>query len=368
MLSILDRYFLRELTQAVLATAIVLLTIFAGTSFAKVLQQVANGSYPASVMFQVLGLNMLDGLSNLLPLAAFLGILQGLGRIYRESEMHVLSSSGMGPQGLLKPATMLAVVLMILVALVAWWLGPWAVRTSNALIAEANRSVIAAGLDAGRFTTLPGRNGGIIFVDDLSRDGAVLGRNFLAAERLKKDGSLEVKMITGARGRLYQESDGGNRFLELDDGWQYDIPLGADNWRRIKYQRNDSALSNVQSDNDDDPVHAMPMSTLFNATDPDSRAEFAGRITAPFMVLVLIMLALPMSRQSPREPRYGRLLLAVLTFFVYHALLAICQAKIAKGSWHHPLSLWVVDGLLFAIAAWMFQRQYAARKPRPRPV
>ncbi|KMQ82102.1 permease [Lasius niger] len=174
-------------------------------------------------------------------------------------------------------------------------------------------------------------------------------------------------MVTGTRGRLYQESDGGNRFLELDEGWQYDIPLGTDNWRRIKYQRNDSALSNVQSEDDDDPAHAMPTATLIHAIDPDSRSEFAGRITAPFMVLVLIMLALPMSRQSPREPRYGRLLLAVLTFFVYHALLAICQAQIAKGHWHRSLSLWLVDGLLFAIAAWMFQRQYAVRKSPSRP-
>jgi lipopolysaccharide export system permease protein len=54
MLSILDRYFLRELAQTVAATVVVLLVVVAGSAFAKVLQQVANGSFPASVMFQVL--------------------------------------------------------------------------------------------------------------------------------------------------------------------------------------------------------------------------------------------------------------------------------------------------------------------------
>ena len=68
MLSILDRYFLRELGQTMLATAIVLLAIMSGTTFAQVLKQVANGSFPASVMFQVLGLNMIEGLPTLLPL------------------------------------------------------------------------------------------------------------------------------------------------------------------------------------------------------------------------------------------------------------------------------------------------------------
>ena len=85
MLSILDRYFLRELAQTVAATVVVLLVIVAGSAFAKVLQQVANGSFPASVMFQVLGLRTLDGLTNLMPLASFIGVLMGLGRMYRES-------------------------------------------------------------------------------------------------------------------------------------------------------------------------------------------------------------------------------------------------------------------------------------------
>ena len=156
MLSILDRYFLRELAQTVAATAVVLLVIVTGSAFAKVLQQVANGSFPASVMFQVLGLRTLDGLTNLMPLASFIGVLMGLGRMYRESEMHVLSSSGMGPAGLLRPVAVLGAVLVAITLVVALWLGPWAVRTSDALVAAANRSVIAAGLDAGRFTSLPG--------------------------------------------------------------------------------------------------------------------------------------------------------------------------------------------------------------------
>jgi len=71
--------------------------------------------------------------------------------------MHVLASSGMGPRGILKPIAMLGVLLAIAVGLLSLWLGPWAARTSDVLVAAANRSVIAAGLDAGRFTELPAR-------------------------------------------------------------------------------------------------------------------------------------------------------------------------------------------------------------------
>ncbi|MFC4764113.1 LPS export ABC transporter permease LptF [Dyella koreensis] len=365
MLSILDRYFLRELAQTVAAVAVVLLVIMAGSAFARVLQQVANGSFPASVMFQVLGLNMLDGLSNLLPLSGFLGVFWSLGRMYRESEMHVLASSGMGPLGLLRPVALLAVCLVALVAVVSLWLGPWATRTADALVAAANRSVIAAGLDAGRFTELPGK-GGIIFVDSLSRDGSVLGNTLIVTERPgKNNGPAVVKLVTGKSGQLYQDSNGDGRYLSLHDGWQYEIPLGADNWRKMQYERNDASLSNVQNnDSDDDPAHTLDTITLSHGTTPETRAEFAWRITVPIMAVVLMMLSLPLSRQTPREPRYGRMLLAVLAFFLYFNLLALCRSQIVKGHWHNAGPMWLVSLLVFAAAAWMFRNQYTARRPR----
>ncbi|TAM39301.1 MAG: LPS export ABC transporter permease LptF, partial [Rhodanobacter sp.] len=358
MLSILDRYFLRELAQTVAATAVVLLVIVAGSAFAKVLQQVANGSFPASVMFQVLGLRTLDGLTNLMPLASFLGVLIGLGRMYRESEMHVLASSGMGPAGLLRPVALLGAGLVLITMLVSLWLGPWAVRASDAMVAAANRSVIAAGLDAGRFTSLPGK-GGIIFVDSLSRDGTQLGRTFVETQRVSKDGHAHLKVVSAASGALYQESDGSGRFIAFRDGWQYDIPLGADNWRQMQYQRNDTSLSSVQASDDEDPSHAKDSWTLARSNDPGDRAEFAWRANAPPLTLVLLLLALPLARQSPREPRYGRLMLAVLAFYLYYLLLALGRGQIAKGHWHNGVPLWGLHLLVLALAGWMLWKQYS---------
>ncbi|AND71154.1 hypothetical protein ATSB10_37000 [Dyella thiooxydans] len=364
MLSILDRYFLRELGQTMAATAIVLVTVLAGSTFAHVLQQVANGSYPASVMFQVLGLNMLDGLSNLLPLSGYVGALWAMGRMYRESEMHVLASSGMGPRGLFRPVAMLAVGIALAVGVVSLWLGPWASRTSAALIDAANRSVIAAGLDAGRFTELPGKDG-VIFVDSLSRDGSRLGRTFIATERKSGDGTVHLRLITGKHGQLFQESDGAGRFLGLRDGWQYDVPLGGDNWRRIRYQGNDASLSNVQDDGDDNnPVHNLDTPALTRTDSNEARAELAWRVGSPVMALVLMMLSLPLARQNPREARYGRLLLAVLTFFLYYNLLALCNGQISKGHWHGSGPMWLISLVAFGIGAWMFRNQHQPRRVR----
>jgi len=82
------------------------------------------------------------------------------------------------------------------------------------------------------------------------------------------------------------------------------------------------------------------------------------------MTLVLLALALPLSRQSPREPRFGRMFLAILTFYFYYLLLAICRGQIVKGHWHHSFPMWMVTLMVLAIAARMFQNQYSPRKPR----
>lgn len=362
MLSILDRYFLRELAYGVIATAVVLLVIFSGGAFANVLQKVANGSIQPSVMFEVLGLQMVDLLSTLLPMSAFLGTLIALGRMYRESEMHVLASSGMGPRGMLRPVTLLAVIATIVVGLVSLWLGPLSARTADQVIAAANKSVIAAGLDAGRFTELPGK-GGIIFVDTLSRDGTVLGKTFLATDRTDGDGNPQVRVVSAKSGRMYQESDGQNRFLALYDGWQFEVPLGADNWRRMKYERNDASLSSiVDDDSDTDPAHESTMAQLLKAGTPESLGEIVSRFAAPVSTLVLMMMVLPMSRQAPRDARYGRLLIAVLAYFLYVIWQLIARAQIIKGHLHTSAPVWILHMIVFAIAAWFFWKQNSPRR------
>jgi lipopolysaccharide export system permease protein len=106
------------------------------------------------------------------------------------------------------------------------------------------------------------------------------------------------------------------------------------------------------------------MTSLMKNTTPDGRAELAWRTVMPMMTLALLMLAMPLSRQTPREPRYGRMLIAVLGFYLYSNLLALCRGQLAKGHWHHAWPMWLLSLGLFMIAAMAFRNHYIARKPR----
>ncbi|MBS0432981.1 MAG: LPS export ABC transporter permease LptF [Proteobacteria bacterium] len=366
-LSILDRYLLRELLAGTLAATAVLLVIFTGGTFADILNKVASGRLPGEIMFKVLGLHMVDTLSALLPMAMFLGMLLALGRMYRDSEMHVLFTSGFGPRGILRPASMLAIGSALVIALIALWLGPMATRIANAEVERANRSVIAAGLEPGRFTELSGK-GGILFVDTMSPDGTHLGRLFAESERPGTDEGkpvTQVDVITAARGELYHEGAADNRFIALFDGHRFDGKLGHDNWRLMQFRRNDLALSSPDDDEDqDDPEHSRSTLALVGDKDPAARAELQWRIGTPFAALVLALLALPMARQNARSSTMGKLLIAVLAYLVFANLMILARTFIAEGKQPALLGMWWVQLPVFALAAWLFSRQYAIRKPR----
>lgn len=363
-LSILDRYILREYLLGTLAAVVVLLVIFTGSTFADVINKVATGRLPGGVMFTVLGLGLVNTLQALLPMGMFLGILLALGRMYRDSEMHVLSASGLGPRGLLKPTAIFGVGTAIVAALVALWLGPLAARASNAEVERANRSVIAAGLEAGRFTSLAGR-GGILFANTVSPDGTRLGKLFVESEHPGKNGATEISVIVANHGELFQEGESDNRYIALHDGHRYDIRLDADNWRLMQFERNDIALAQPTGDTGQtDPGSLRTTTSLIGDRNPEARAELQWRIAIPFGPLVLAMLALPMARQGPRSSPVGRILLAVLAYLIIMNLMTLARTFIATGKLAAPFGMWWVLLPVFIGAALAYARQYATRKPR----
>ena len=105
----LDRYLFREFTQSFLATLIILLMVSVGGVMADLLGDVADGKVPARLLLSQLGLQFLNYMPYIIPLALMLGLLLAFSRLYRDSEMAVLTAAGIGPRRLLRPLLMLVV-------------------------------------------------------------------------------------------------------------------------------------------------------------------------------------------------------------------------------------------------------------------
>ncbi len=345
----LDRYLFREFTQSFLATLIVLLVVSLGGVMADLLGNIADGKLPAALLLSQLGLQLLNYLALILPLALMLGLLLAFARLYRDSEMPVLTSIGIGPRRMLKPLLMLVVPVVLVVGTLSLWLGPWADRTSERMIEHANRSLIVAGLDAGKFTMLP--NGSVIYIGGISADGTQLQRVFVQRQEGER-----LDVVTARTGEMFFEG-AQDRYMRLSDGFRVEGPLdqGMD-YNLMRYRDNEFALPDRAKVRDETDPQLLSTLQLFGDTRPKAVAELHARITPPLLALAFAMMTLPLARSSPRQARYGRIMLGFLAYLVGTNLMFIGTDALAKGSIPPLLGLWWLSLPLLAVGIWFYLR------------
>jgi len=209
-------------------------------------------------------------------------------------------------------------------------------------------------------------NDGVMYVDSMNSDGTKFKKMFVASERADaSDGRASLNVITAADGELYHDANGSERYLGLNDGFRVEGVLGQDNYRLMHYARNDLKLTDTEADANADSVkRSAPTATLYASEDVVQRGEFQWRLAAPISVLVLVLLALPLARSSPREPRYARLLIALLAWVIYYNCLAIGRSKISMGALDPRIGFWWVQIPTILIALYLLWQ--GQRLPRPR--
>ena len=353
----LDSYLFREFAQSTFAALVVLMIVSLGGVFADVLGDIARGRVPAGMMLSQLGLQVLNYLPLILPLGLMLGLLLAVGRLYRDSELPVLIATGVGPRRLLRPLMMLVLPVVAVIALCSLWLGPWAKNFSQRMIDEGNRSLLVAGLEAGRFVELPG-GGGVVYVGAMSNDGTQLGRVFVyqqSADRLdvttSRSGSLKV--------------EGSERYLTLDDGFRVEGPLarGRD-FRLMRYRSNELRLPDgAERARDADPELA-PTLALFGDPRREASAQLHARFAPPLLALAFALLAVPLARSPPRQARYGRIVLGFLAYVVGTNLMLLGTEWLSDGKIPQALGLWWLVLPILGATAWMYFNDGRVAAPR----
>lgn len=355
-LTTLQRYLVRQLAASTAATVVVLLLVSLGGVFADLVSEIARGRVPAPLLFSQIGLRIVSFLPLVLPLGLFIGLLMGIGRLYRDSEMAVLFALGQGPRQMLGPLALVATPVLVVVALCALWLGPAAERMARQAVEDANRSFLVAGLEAGRFVELPGGRG-VVFVAELSPDGRHFKRLFVQMRRGER-----VDVITAVEGEMFV--DAGGRFLRLRDGFRAEGRPGQRDFRLQRFQVNEVRLPDPESENRN-PLAGRPTLSLISPTaTPRARAEFHYRIGVPIFSVILALLALPLARSPPRQTRYGRMIVAVLAYAFGMNLLVLGKAWLGSGQIPMALGLWWLHLPALALAIWAITRD--GRLPRHR--
>lgn len=346
---LIERYLLRQFVASFLAVATVLLLVGLGGLFADLVREIAVGKVPAGLLLSQLGLRVVRFLPLLLPLSLFLGILLAIGRLYADSEMAVMASIGLGPQRLWRPVAALVVPVVVVIGLVTFWLSPWSAHRARESMEDASRSFLIAGLEPGRFVELPGRSG-ILYVTDLTPDGTRFKQLFVQTER---DGRLDV--ITAQEGKLTLEGE-AQRYLTLTDGFRVEGAFGAQDFRLMRFARNEIRVPDREPSSDPDDLSDLTTTALIRDVRPAAKAELHWRIGTMLFALALGIMAMPLARVQPRQPQYGLLMFALLIYLLGMLLMVVGVGLLASAKLPALLGLWWLHVPMFALALWLFWR------------
>ena len=200
----------KELGRAFSATLVVLVTIVMTVMLIRTLGQASVGRVNPSEVMLVMGFTVLGYLPTILTLSLFVAITATLTRMYAASEMVVWFSSGQGLLSFLKPLLRFAWPILLVVALLALLVWPWA----NLQIRELRDRYQGRGdierVAPGRFIESAG--GQRVFFIDKDAPDAQSGSNiFIASNERGKQA-----VTTAQSGRL--ETIDGQRFLVLENG------------------------------------------------------------------------------------------------------------------------------------------------------
>ncbi|MDP4918903.1 MAG: LptF/LptG family permease, partial [Haliea sp.] len=210
-------YLTRDVLQHTVAVSFTILLIIFSGRFVKYLAEAAVGNLAGDILLPVMFFRLPGFLELILPLGLFLGILMAYGRLYVESEMVVLSACGVSPTRLAGYTLVSASLVMLVVALLSFWVTPMGAARSSALLDDPETSKGLQTLAEGRFQYRKS-NGVVSYAESIDPDSGVMHSVFLAQQTTAGDGRTRLIVTVAAEGEIVLDTATAVRYLELRDG------------------------------------------------------------------------------------------------------------------------------------------------------
>jgi lipopolysaccharide export system permease protein len=338
---IITRYLSKQILQTTAALSFILLVVAVLGRLLKYLAQASQGDLDPGVLFLLMSYRLPDFLQLILPIALLLGILLAYGRLYAESEMTVLVACGIGSRRLLQITLLSAAFVAAATAMLTLYLTPRGMVSANNLM-EAQKNLSEFDV------MVPG------LFQDISR-----GARTTYAERIDAAGMHNVFMHESARNRVIVaetavplEDAEGKRFVLFRNGSITEGISGSAGYTLTRFDELGVRLPpRTISFEAALEEQAMGSLALFASTDPLHQAELQWRLSLVLFIPVLALIAVPLSKVSPREGRFARLVPAVLVYIAYFGLLLVSREQLARAALPAWLGLWWVH-VLFAVLGW----------------
>ena len=346
----------RELARNFGATLVVILTVVLTIMLIRTLGQAALGRIAPQDVALLLGYVALGYLPLILSLSLFIAVVATLGRMYRDSEMTIWFSSGVGLTRFVRPVLRISWPVLMVVALLTLFVWPWQNERGVELKERFERRSDLSRVAPGQFqTSSDGRR--VFFIERNSADGST-GRNVFI---LSRQGDNES--VTSARsGRIEVEGDG--RYLVLNSGQrnEQNAATGEKGLSRFESYRV-LAGERILSSATDPPPKALATVELLRQPTAPNQGELIWRLGLVLGGANLVLLGIGLSASNPRHASNWNLLFALLSFVVYYNVINLSQAWVAGAKVGMGVALVGAHGGAFALAvALLWWREHATTR------
>jgi lipopolysaccharide export system permease protein len=342
---IFRRALLQELFINATAVFITLLAISITTLLIRLLGQAASGSLASEAVLAFLAFSALNYLPVLLSLTLFIAVLLTLTRCYRDNEMAVWFSAGQSLTAFIRPVLTVAAPVALVVAVLSLFLSPWALQKQSIYRSQIESRDDVASVAPGVFKESKHADR-VFFVESFAGEQNTVSNIFMQSTENQKQG------VMFAQHGHQSVTKNGDRFLVLLNGKRYEGLPGSAEFKIVEFERYAVRIDPYEAKLTAPSSKSLSSLDLIKNKSSVNTAELQWRLSLPLSVLLLALLAIPLSFVNPRAGRSLNLMLALVTYLVYSNCLSIAQGLVAQDKLAPVLGLWVVHAAL-AVLLWI---------------
>lgn len=347
-LSILDKYIARELLLSFLSVIAILLIIVLSTEVVHLLKWVSQGVIPITAFLSYLINSLFEFSVVLIPLSLLMAILLAFGRLYRDSEMAAIMSSGIGPFQWFRPLLLIAVPVTLGLLLLLLFVKPLITHQRALITAEIQSQAEVDKLLIGQFNRAS-NGAGVLFLESDSNSRDNIDNVFFQQLRDKEN---HVDLAASTR---TLHDDEGRRYMIMNNGVHYAGDAGDSDFKIIRYKE-----YGIHIDRKQVSAHksekSKSVAELWRSNKPLDQAELQWRFTLPLATIIVAFMALPLSQTDPRSGRYAKLAVALIIYLLYSNLLGVGKTWIAQEKIPVWVGTWWVHLLAVAVALYLMKR------------
>jgi lipopolysaccharide export system permease protein len=328
----------------------ILLGIIVFTQLIRLLGESVSGLLAVEGVMALVGFSALNYLPILLSVSLYLSVLLTLTRSYRDSEMVVWFSSGIGLTRWIRPVMGFAVPVVSVIALLSFVLAPWAKQKAEEFKTrlDTRDDVTLATPGAFRESKQADR---VFFLENVDAKNNHVGNIFVQSVQNGKEGTMVAKE------GVQETAPNGDRFLVLFNGTRYEGIPGQADFKLVEFDRYAVRIEAVEIK--ESQPNYKSFSTFYLIQHPNSWniSELEWRIGLPLSALILAMLAIPLSFVNPRAGRSLNLLMAIVIYMAYNNMLGVATAWVGQGRIGPVAGLWAVHGGMLVLLVLLFYKR-----------